>query len=195
MLLGGTMRGWAAMPFIASWNARANCFSVYGLAQPEAGGWRFRDNMNAADPEQRCEALIARLPDGGYSFAVTQAGGCVADGSYGASPQPGQKILFPAGSRQGAVPPGKPMAEAMSLERGAVTFNTPQPIALMGKSSAVAASAGERWTTYSIAAFSITGDVTFAPDRITKGSNGGSLFKPGAGLDPRFRVREEIKTG
>lgn len=173
MLLGGTPRIWAAMPFVAlaflcapahssaaaaglgadgkycidhdstmlltrpgandslefgmsSWNARAHYFSVFGLAQPEAGGWRFRQNMNAADPEQRCEALIARLPNGGYSFAVTQAGGCVADGGYGASPQPGQKILFPAGSRQGAVPPGKPMAEAMTLERGGVTCQKPQ---------------------------------------------------------------------
>ncbi|MGH7065375.1 MAG: hypothetical protein ACREET_14975 [Stellaceae bacterium] len=176
MLLGGTPRIWAAMPFVAlaflcapargsaaaaglgangkycidddstmlltrpgkdgslefgmsSWNARAHYFSVFGLAQPDAEGWRFRQNINAADPEQRREVLIAGLPDGGYSFSVTQAGGCVADGGYGASPQPGQKILFPAGLRQGAMPPGKPMAEAMTLERGSerqrVSFRAP----------------------------------------------------------------------
>ena len=47
---------------ISSWNARGNYFSVSGLAQPDAGGWRYRENMNAADQTQRCEALIARLP-------------------------------------------------------------------------------------------------------------------------------------
>lgn len=113
---------------MSTWNVRAHYFGVYGLAQPEAGGWRFRQNMNAADPEQRCEALIGRLPDGGYSFSVTQAGGCVADGGYGASPQPGQKILFPARSQQGALPPNKPMAEAMSLERGGVTCQKPHAL-------------------------------------------------------------------
>ncbi len=98
---------------MSSLNARSHYFSVHGLAQPDAGGWRFRENMSAADPSDRCEVLIARLPDGGYSFSVTQAGRCKSDGGYGAAPQPNYKILFPARSRQGELPRNKTMAEAI----------------------------------------------------------------------------------
>ena len=110
----------------SSWNARAHYFGIFGAAQPEPGGWRFRQDMNSADPKQRCEAIIARLPDGGYSFSVTPAGQCESSGGYGAAPLPNDKFLFPARAREGTMPPGKPMAEAMSLESGGVSCETPQ---------------------------------------------------------------------
>jgi hypothetical protein len=111
---------------ISSWNARGNYFAVSGLAQPDAGGWRYRENMNNADPTQRCEALIAQLPDGGYSFSLTQAGSCQSSGGYGAVPPPDHKILFPARSRQGGLPPNKTVAEAISPEAGGVSCRTPR---------------------------------------------------------------------
>jgi hypothetical protein len=111
---------------MSSLNARSNFFSVYGLAQPDAGGWRFRENMNAADATERCEVLIARLPDGGYSFSVTQAGSCESNGGYGAAPQPNHNILFPARSRQGEVPRNKTLREAISLEKGGVSCEAPR---------------------------------------------------------------------
>ena len=111
---------------ISSWNARGNYFSVYGLAPPDAAGWRFRDNMNAVDPTQRCEVLIARLPDGGYSFSVTQAGSCESNGGYGAAPQPNHKILFSARSREGELPRDKTVADAISPEAGGVSCETPR---------------------------------------------------------------------
>jgi hypothetical protein len=111
---------------ISYWTGRAHYFSVSGLAQPDPSGWRFRENMNATDPAERCEALLARLPDGGYSFSVTEAGGCESNGGAGAAPQPNRKILFPARSRQGAMPSNKTMEEAISLEAGGVSCSTPR---------------------------------------------------------------------
>lgn len=102
---------------ISYWTARSHYFGLSGLAQPDGNGWRFRENMNATDPTERCEALIARLPDGGYSFSVTQAGSCEAAGGAGAAPQPNHKILFPARSRQGELPRNKTMAEAISWKQ------------------------------------------------------------------------------
>jgi hypothetical protein len=69
---------------MSSWAFRGHYFGVTGLAQPDPSGWRFRENMNAADPRERCETLIARLSDGGYSFSLTQAGRCEANGGVGA---------------------------------------------------------------------------------------------------------------
>jgi len=92
----------------SSWNARGHYFGIFGAAQPEPGGWRFRQDMNSADPKQRCEAIIARLPDGGYSFSVTPAGQCESSGGYGAAPLPNDKFLFPARAREGTMPPLRP---------------------------------------------------------------------------------------
>jgi hypothetical protein len=111
---------------LSSWTARGHYFGIFGSAQPDPGGWRFRQNMNSANPAERCEATITRLPDGGYSFSITQAGRCESSGGYGAAPQPDHKILFPARSRQGEIPRNKPMAEAMSLESGGVSCDTQQ---------------------------------------------------------------------
>jgi Protein of unknown function (DUF3828) len=111
---------------LSSWNGRGNYFEISGSAQPDPGGWRFRQNMNSADPTERCEATIARLPDGGYSFSVTQAGPCESSGGYGAAPQPYRKILFPARSRQSGIPRNKSMAEAMSLESGGISCDSGQ---------------------------------------------------------------------
>jgi hypothetical protein len=110
---------------MSSWAFRGHYFGVTGLAQPDPSGWRFRENMNAADPRERCETLIARLSDGGYSFSVTQAGRCEANGGVGAPPAPNSKILFPARSRQGEMPQNKPMAEAMSPESGGISCDKP----------------------------------------------------------------------
>ena len=81
---------------MSSWNARAHFFGVSGVAQAAPHGWRSTQDMNAADPADRCEALIGQLPDGGYTFSVTQAGRCKSLGGYGAAPQPGHKIVFPS---------------------------------------------------------------------------------------------------
>jgi hypothetical protein len=110
---------------IAYWGPRSRYFSVFGVARPDSGGWRFRENMNAANPFERCEALIARMGDGGYSFSVTQAGQCQSYGGQGISPQPGSKMSFPARSRQGEMPRNKKMNEAVSLEAGRVNCDTP----------------------------------------------------------------------
>ena len=110
----------------SSWSTRGNYFGIFGVAQPEPGGWRFRQDMNAAKPTERCEAIIARLQDGGYSVAVTPAGPCTSSGGYNAAPPPNYKFLFPARARQSALPAGKPMAEALSLESGGLSCETPQ---------------------------------------------------------------------
>jgi hypothetical protein len=110
----------------SSWNARGHYFGIFGASQPEPSGWRFREHMNSADPKERCEAIIARLPDGGYSFSVTTAGQCESSGGYGAAPLPNQEFQFPARARQGTMPRDKPMAEAMSLESGGVSCKTLQ---------------------------------------------------------------------
>jgi hypothetical protein len=55
----------------------------------------------------------------------------------------------------------------------------------MAQTSPQAASAGERWTAYSKTAVAITGDVTFAPDRITFG-NGKFLPLAPAGSIPGY---------
>jgi hypothetical protein len=81
--------------------------------------------MNATNPTERCEALIARLPDGGYSFSVTQAGQCQSHGGQGIYPPPGRKLLFPATSRQWEMPRDKNMQEAVSLEAGALSCAHP----------------------------------------------------------------------
>jgi len=81
---------------MSSWNARGSYFGVLGLAQPDAGGWRFRQNMNA-DPTERCEALIARLPDGGYSFSLTPP----AAVSRAADMAPLRRLTTESSSRRG----------------------------------------------------------------------------------------------
>lgn len=101
-------------------------FGVAGSAQPDANGWRFRQNMNAADPAQRCEVLIGRLPNGGYSFSVTQAGTCESQGGFRTAPPPNYKLLFPATSREGALPRNKSVAEAISLESGGISCANPR---------------------------------------------------------------------
>ena len=58
--------------------------------------------------------------------------------------------------------------------------------ALLANASAWAAPAGEPWKAYSMTAISITGDVTFAPDRITFG-NGKSLPLAPAGSVPGLK--------
>ena len=58
--------------------------------------------------------------------------------------------------------------------------------ALLANASAWAAPASEPWKAYSMTAISITGDVTFAPDKITFG-NGKSLPLAPAGSVPGFK--------
>jgi hypothetical protein len=58
--------------------------------------------------------------------------------------------------------------------------------ALLANASARAAPAGEPWKAYSMTAISITGDITFSPDRITFG-NGKSLPLAAAGSVPGFK--------
>ena len=58
--------------------------------------------------------------------------------------------------------------------------------ALLTNASAWAAPAGDLWKAYSMTAISITGDVTFAPDKITFG-NGKSLPLAPAGSVPGFK--------
>jgi len=111
---------------MTSWTAQKIFFGVSGLAQPEAGGWHYRKDMSAGDPSERCEIRIGKLPDGGYSFGVTQAGNCEANGGHNAAPSPDHPILFPARSRQGDIPRNKSVAEATSLESGGISCAIPR---------------------------------------------------------------------
>jgi hypothetical protein len=60
--------------------------------------------------------------------------------------------------------------------------------AMFAQSPVRAAAAGEKWTAVSTTPLGVTGDVTFAPDRITFG-NGKSLALAPAGAVPKFEAR------
>ncbi len=101
---------------LSSWSARGHYFKMGGVAQPGAGGWVFRDQMDAPKLETRCEAHVLAQPAGGYTFWLTPAGPC-SEGQ-GFSFQPNHKIVFPARTRRGGIPANKTMEQAGSPEAG-----------------------------------------------------------------------------
>lgn len=82
---------------MSSWNARAHFFGVSGVAQAAPHGWRSTQDMNAADPADRCEALIGQLPDGGYTFSVTQAGRASCSAAMARPPSRATRSFFQLG--------------------------------------------------------------------------------------------------
>ena len=112
---------------LSLWTSRGHNFSVSGVAQPEAGGWHFQENMRSADPAERCDIRIAPLAGGdGYTFTVTDKGSCEAEGGYGASPLPNRPTIFPARSRQADLPRGKTVAQGVSMERSGESCDKPR---------------------------------------------------------------------
>ncbi len=101
---------------LSSWSSRGHFFGTGGVAHPDAGGWTFREHMDAPNPNARCEARILAQPAGGYTFWLTPAGPCSEE--QGFSYQPGAKVVFPARSRRGGIPANKTMEQASSQEAG-----------------------------------------------------------------------------
>lgn len=57
------------------WTPYDTFFGVTGTAKPASSGWRFEENLNAADPRERC-AVVITAEDGGYRVSTVDGARC-----------------------------------------------------------------------------------------------------------------------
>ena len=103
MLLARSSRNGSLAFGLTSWTANGSNFSVAGTARPSGQGWRYEENMNSPDPDQRCAVVITRMLDGGFQVATVEGARCEALAGHGATLY--GTDTFSAASRVGDAPP------------------------------------------------------------------------------------------
>ncbi len=102
MLLARPNRNGSLEFGLTSWTAEGSNFSVNGTARSSGRGWRYEENMNSPDPNQRCAVVIDRTSDGGFQIATVEGARCEANAGHGAALYGTDS--FPAASRAGDAP-------------------------------------------------------------------------------------------
>jgi len=87
---------------LSSWTAAGSNFSVAGSAKPSGDRWTYRDQMNAADPDQRCGVDLAQSADGTWRVTTVEGARCEALAGHGAVLYGAD--VFPPRSRAGDAP-------------------------------------------------------------------------------------------
>ena len=87
---------------LSSWTADGSNFSVAGSARPSGSGWAYRDQMTAANPDDRCGVDLTQSADG--TWRVTTVDGARCEGLAGHGAVLYGADVFPPRSRAGDAP-------------------------------------------------------------------------------------------
>ncbi|HTW29556.1 MAG TPA: hypothetical protein VME92_20695 [Acetobacteraceae bacterium] len=79
-----------------------NSMSVAGVASVAPGGWEYRENINAPDPDQRCQLDFSRNATGDWTISTADGARCESYAGHGAGLYGSD--AFPAHSRVGPAP-------------------------------------------------------------------------------------------